>query len=70
MERAGEGENERDVVVRDGGWVFVEGFGEGEGMGGNAASQGGVVVDIEFEEVVEGVGKDWVGAIDLWKRVV
>ncbi len=65
LEGAREGEDEGDVVCGGGGGVFGEGFGGGEGMGWDAAGKGGVVVDVEFEEVVEGVGEGRVGAVDF-----
>lgn len=34
-------------------------------MGGDAAGHGGVVVDVEFEEVEEGVVYGFEGAIDV-----
>lgn len=37
LKRAGEGEDEGDVVVGYCCWVFVEGLGMREGMGGDAA---------------------------------
>ena len=37
----------------------------GERMGGDAARQGGVIMYIKFEKVVERIRKDRVGAIDF-----
>lgn len=34
-------------------------------MGGDATGQGGVVVDVEFEEVKEGVVYSFKGAVDV-----
>lgn len=45
-----------------------DGFGRGEGVGGDSAGQGGVVVDVEFEEVEDGVGEGGVGAVDFLGR--
>ena len=52
LERAGESEDKGDVVIGDSGRVFLEGFGVRERVCRNAASQGCVIVDIEFEQVV------------------
>ena len=38
----------------------------GEGVGGNSACERGVVVDIVFEDVEEGVGEFFKGAIDIY----
>lgn len=36
-------------------------------MRGDAAREGGVVVDVEFEEVEERIGEDGDGAVDFWE---
>lgn len=38
----------------------------GRGTGGNAAGEGRVAVDVEFEEVEEGVGYDGDGAVEFY----
>ena len=41
-------------------------MGGGQGMRGNAAGQRGIIVNVEFEEVEEGIVNRFEGAIDVW----
>lgn len=64
LEGAGQGEDQGDE--------FFGGRGRGAGVdvrwgpGGDAAGEGGVVVDVELEEVEEGVGYEGNRAVEIW----
>ena len=62
LQRAGQREDERDVVVLRAGGA---GYG-GQRVRRDAAGERGVVVDVEFEEVEERVGDGGDGAVDVW----
>ena len=61
-EVGGVGAHGADLV----GFLRVDVFGCGEGPGGDAAGHGDVVVDVEFEEVEEGVVDKVDCAVDVW----
>lgn len=74
LQGAGDGDDEGDVEVVGGGGGGGDGEavdggggggggGGGEGPRGDAAGHGGVVVDVEFEEVEEWVGDEGDGAV-------
>lgn len=63
LEGAGEGEDERDVLLRRG--RLADHLDVGGRPRGEPAGEGRVAVDVELEEVEEGVGDEVDGAVDL-----
>jgi hypothetical protein len=63
LQGAGEGEDEGDVLLL--GQLLADDLDVGGRAGGQAAGQGRVVVDVELEQVEEGVGDEGDGAVEL-----
>lgn len=63
LQGAGEGEDEGDVLLR--GQLLADDLDVGGRAGGQAAGERRVVVDVELEQVEEGVGDEGDGAVEL-----
>lgn len=63
LQRAGQGEDERDVLLL--GQLLANDLDVGGRTGGQAARERRVVVDVELEQVEEGVGDEGDGAVEL-----
>lgn len=63
LQRAGQGEYQRDVLLL--GQLLANDLDVGGRPGGQAARERRVVVDVEFEQVEEGVGDERDGAVEF-----
>lgn len=63
LQRAGQGEYQRDVLLL--GQLLANDLDVGGRAGGQAARERRVVVDVELEQVEEGVGDERDGAVEL-----